>query len=391
LNRRNTIFNQITQLLNRRGFWRIVNRYEGDRYVKSMTCWQEMQILLFSLVKDLVSFRDVEACLKSNADKWEHIGLTSVARSTLADALALRPYKIFEDLFYQFLDKCQRLAPRHDFRVKVPVFTHDSTLISVCLSSFPWARYRRRKGGLKLHMLLDHDGYLPSFIRMTDGKVHDVRVVKDAEYDFPALPPDSILTIDRGYTDFGWLHSLHTTGVTFVILAKSNMAYHLVGQHKEPNGKRGIIRDHEVEMSNFYERKAYPEKLRLIQYYNKELNKNLVFLTNNFTLSATTIAALYKGRWEIETFFKWIKQHLKIKTFYGTSENAVMTQVWIAMILYLLLSFIKFQVRYAYTMLELLRVIRERLLGFESLIELLRVNYERLRSLRSAPVQLSFY
>ena len=350
-----------------------------------------MQILLFSLVKDLVSFRDVEACLKSNTDKWEHIGLTSVARSTLADALALRPYKMFEDLFYQFLDKCQRLAPRHDFRVKVPVFTHDSTLISVCLSSFPWARYRRRKGGLKLHMLLDHDGYLPSFIRMTDGNVHDVRVVKDAEYQFPALPPDSILTIDRGYTDFGWLHSLHTTGVTFVILAKSNLAYHLVGQHKEPNVKRGIIRDQEVEMSNFYERKAYPEKLRLLQYYNKELNKNLVFLTNNFTLSATTITALYKGRWEIETFFKWIKQHLKIKTFYGTSENAVMTQVWIAMILYLLLSFIKFQARYAFTMLELLRVIRERLLGFESLIELLRVNYERLRSLRSAPVQLSFY
>jgi hypothetical protein len=379
------------QLLNRKGFWRIVNRYEGDRYVKRMTCWQELQILLYALVKDLVSFRDMQASLMSHADKWAHIGLTSVARSTLSDALAKRPYKMFEDLFYLFLDKCERLAPRHDFGLKVPVFTQDSTLISVCLSSFPWARYRKRKGGLKLHMLLDHDGYLPSFIRMTDGKVHDIRVVKDAEYEFPALPPDSILTIDRGYIDYGWLHSLHTQGITFVILAKSNMAYTVVGQHKEPNEKRGIIGDDEVELSNFYEKKAYPTRLRRIRYYSKEHDKILVFLTNNFTLSASTIAALYKGRWEIETFFKWIKQHLKIKTFYGTSENAVMTQVWIAMILYLLLSFIKFQARYAFTMLELLRVIRERLLGFESLIELLRVNYERLRSLRSAPVQLAFY
>jgi hypothetical protein len=373
------------QLLNRKGFWRIVNRYEGDRYVKRMTCWQELQILLYALVKDLVSFRDMQASLMSHADKWAHIGLTSVARSTLSDALAKRPYKMFEDLFYLFLDKCERLAPRHDFGLKVPVFTQDSTLISVCLSSFPWARYRKRKGGLKLHMLLDHDGYLPSFIRMTDGKVHDIRVVKDAEYEFPAL------TIDRGYIDYGWLHSLHTQGITFVILAKSNMAYTVVGQHKEPNEKRGIIGDDEVELSNFYEKKAYPTRLRRIRYYSKEHDKILVFLTNNFTLSASTIAALYKGRWEIETFFKWIKQHLKIKTFYGTSENAVMTQVWIAMILYLLLSFIKFQARYAFTMLELLRVIRERLLGFESLIELLRVNYERLRSLRSAPVQLAFY
>ena len=244
-------------------------------------------------------------------------------------------------------------------------------------------------------MLLDHDGCLPSFIRMTNGKVHEIRVVRDAEYDFPALPPDSILTVDRGYIDYAWLHSLETQGVTFIIPAKSNMAYRVAGQHEEPNKKPGgIEQDQLIEFTNYYEQNSYPQKLRLIRYRHidskgKELEMEV--LTNDLTLAATTIAALYKGRWEIETFFRWIKQNLKIKTFYGTSENAVMTQVWVAIILYLLLSFIKFQTRYGYSMLELLRVIRERLLGFESLLELLLVNYERLKLHQSFGEQLAFY
>lgn len=382
------------QLLHDKGFWQIVSKYDGDKYCKKLMCSQELTVLLFAMIKDLSSFRDISTGLKAHMDKWQHMGVQTVARSTLSDALARRPYQIFEELFYRFLEKCHRHSPEHSFRVKVPVFTQDATLVSLCLSAYKWAKYRRRKGAMKLHMLLDHDGCMPSFIRMTSGKVHEVRVVKDAKYDFPALPPDSIITIDRGYMDYGWLYSLAQQDVTFIIRSKCNMAYRIVGQHAEPNKKRGILADQLIEFTNYYEQKSYPEKLRLIRYRYADTKGNeqeIEVLTNNLTLAATTIAGLYKGRWEIETFFRWIKQNLKIKSFYGTSENAVMTQVWVAIIVYLLLSFIKHQTRYAYSLLELLRVIRERLTGFESLLELLRVNYERLKKCQSIGEQLAFY
>ncbi len=382
------------QLLHNKGFWQIVTKYDGDKYCKKLSCSQELSILLFAMIKDLSSFRDIGTGLKVHMDKWAHLGIQTVARSTLSDALARRPYQIFEEIFYRFLEKCHQHAPGHNFRVKVPVFTQDATLVSVCLSAYKWAKYRRRKGALKLHMLLDHEGCMPSFIRMTSGKVHEVRVMKDAKYDFPALPPDSIITIDRGYMDYAWLYSLAQQNITFIIPAKSNMAYRTAGQHAVPNKKRGILYDTLITFTNFYEQKAYPQQLRLIRYRYKDTKgklQTIEVLTNNMHLAATTIADLYKGRWEIESFFRWIKQNLKIKTFFGTSENAVMAQVWVAMMLYLLLMFIKYQTRYAYSMLELLRVIRERILGFESLLELLRVNYERLRKQISFGEQLAFY
>lgn len=382
------------QLLYDKDFYQIVNRYDGDRYCKKLSCSQELTVILFAMIKDMSSFRDISTGLKTHMEKWSHLGIQTVARSTLSDALARRPYQLFEDLFYRFLEKCHQRTPGHTFRLKVPVFTLDATLVSLCLSSFKWAKYRRRKGALKLHMLLDHDGYLPSFIRMTNGKVHEIRVVKDGKYEFPVLPPDSILTVDRGYMDYQWLHSLKEQGVTFIIPAKSNMAYQVAGQHEEPNEKRGIISDQLIEFTNYYERRVYPEKLRLIRYRyidTKGKEQEIEVLTDNMTLAATTIAGLYKERWEIETFFRWIKQNTKIKTFYGTSENAVMTQVWVAIILYLLLSFIKFQTRYGFSMQELLRVIRERLMSFESLLGLLRVNYERLKMTQSLGEQLAFY
>jgi Transposase DDE domain/Domain of unknown function (DUF4372) len=382
------------QVIHGKGFWQIVNKYDGDRYSKKLTCSQELTVLLYAMIKDMTSFRDIQTGLKTHMEKWPHLGIQTVARSTLSDALARRPYQMFEELFFRFLEKCHRHTAGHSFRVKVPVFTQDATLVSLCLSSFKWAKYRRRKGALKLHTLLDHEGCLPSFIRMTNGKVHEIRVVKDAQYDFPALPPDSILTIDRGYMDYAWLNSLDLQGITFIIPSKCNMAYQVVGQHKEPNKKRGILEDQLIEFVNYYEQKAYPQRIRHIRYRyidTKGKEQEIEVLTNNMDLAASTISALYKGRWEIETFFRWIKQNLKIKSFYGTSENAVMTQVWVAMILYLLLSFIKFQTRYGYSMLELLRVIRERVLGFESLLELLRVNWERLKLNQSYGVQTAFY
>jgi hypothetical protein len=356
-----------------------------------MDCWQQLLVLLYAQIKELKSLRDIETSLRSHADKWNHIGLESVARSTLADANSDRPHQMFGELFYAFLEKCQQIAPKHGFKVNMPVFTLDSTTISLCLSSFPWARYRKRKGAMKLHMLLDHEGCLPSFVSMSDGKCHDVRFARNKDFGLPALPPDSILTIDRGYIDYNWLYSLHEQGTIFIVRSKRNMKYDIAGQHKIPNKTRGILSDDVIELSNFYQSESYPDQLRLIRFYDKYEEKELEFITNNFTLAASTIASLYKGRWEIETFFKWIKQHLRIKTFLGTSENAVMTQVWVAMILYILLSFIKFQTKCAYSMLELLRIIRELLLEPKSILEILRVNVDEMIKNSKMPIQLAFY
>lgn len=381
------------QLLSRREFKKIVDSYESDKYTKTMNCWQQLMILLFAQIKDLSSLRDIETTIKSRADRWESIGVTSAARTTLSDANAGRTSKIFEDLFYRFLGQCQQISPKHGFRVSMPVFSHDATLIPLCLSVFPWARYRKRKGAMKLHMLLDHNGYLPSFIRMTEGKCHDVNIVKREQYSFPALPPDSILTVDRGYIDYDWLHSLEETGVLFIIREKRNMAYRIIGQHAEPVSNRGIIRDELIKFTNFYEKKAYPKPLRRITYrYTDDKGKEQIItvITNNMKHAASTIASLYKGRWEIETFFRWIKQNLRIKSFIGTSENAVMTQVWVAMILYLLLTFIKFQTRFKASITELLRIFREVLLEKKSIIEYLRMNWAELFVFRQKHVQLSF-
>lgn len=391
--KKNTIFGQIVQLLSRREFKKIVDSYNGDKYTKRMDCWQQLMILLYAQMKDLVSLRDIETAINSRKDEWIDIGVESAARSTFSDANAIRSCTIYENMFFSFLSQCHSISPNHGFRVSMPVFSHDSTLIPLCLSVFPWARYRKRKGAMKLHMLLDHDGYLPSFISMTNGKCHDVNVVKKPEFNFPDLPPDSILTVDRGYIDYQWLNSLLRKGIIFIIRSKSNMAYHVVGQHAEPVENRGIISDEIIEFTNHYEKEAYPERLRRITYKYTDTNGNeqiITVITNDFRLAASTIASLYKGRWEIETFFRWIKQNLRIKSFLGTSENAVMTQVWAAMILYLLLSFIKYQTRFRASITELMRIFREVLLDRSSLIEYLRTTWSQLIQNQQKSLQLSF-
>ncbi len=333
--------------------------------------------------------REIVTSLRSHSDKWTRLNLESVARSTLSDANAKRSSKIFEEVFYKLLAQCRLVSPHHSFRLSMPVFSQDATLVPLCLSMFPWAKYTKRKGAMKLHMLLDHEGCLPSFVRMTNGKVHEINVVRKTAYGFPELPPDSILTVDRGYTDYRWLYSLHSKGVLFIIPAKKNMAYEVFGQQP---AKRNIITDQTIGFTNFYEKKHYPEKLRLIRYRFTDkdgIEREAQVITNNLSQAASTIATLYKGRWEIETFFRWIKEHLKIKTFVGTSQNAVMTQVWAAMILYLLLSFIKFQTRFLPPLSELLRIIREILLENKSLIQYLRLNWDGYIKLKSIPIQLS--
>jgi len=387
---RNTVFQQLLQLLSRYDFKKCVNHHEGDKYTKRFDCWQQLIVLLFAQAKGLDSLRDIEVSLRSHYKKWYHLGLTSVAKSTLADANSNRSSDIFQDVFYSLLAKCRELAPKHKFKFKNTLYTFDSSLFTLCLSLFSWAKYRTKKGAFKLHTLLDHSGYLPSFFLITDAKCHDINVVKDDTYGFPTLSPDSIILVDRAYIDYKWLYSLAIQKLFFVTKAKSNMKYEVTGQQDVPKNK-GIISDQIIKLTGFYKKKDYPDTLRLITYVDKKTGEVHVFLTNNFKLAARTIADLYEARWDIETFFKWIKQNLKIKSFLGTSKNAVMTQIWVAMIYYLLLRFIKFQTKCSHTMHELTRIVGELLLENIYLIETLRITFDQYKQVKRKQIQLSLF
>ena len=377
---RNTVFSQLMQLICQYRFKKCVDQYEGDKYTKRFSCWQQLIVLLFAQAKSLTSLRDIELSLKSHMKKWYHLGLKTVAKSTLSDANNNRSADIFRDTFYSLLEKCRELSPRHGFRFKNPLYSFDSTLIDVCLSLYPWATYRTKKGAFKVHTLLDHNGYLPSFMVITDGKTHDINVVKDDSYGFPSLSPDSILLIDRAYIDYNWLYSLTRSKLFFVIKAKSNMKYTVLGQ-QEVTKNKGIVSDCLIMLSGVASHENYPDKLRLVTYVDQETGELHVFITNNFKLAARTIADLYKSRWAIEIFFKWIKQNLKIKSFLGTSKNAVMTQIWAAMIYYLLLSFIKFQTKCRHSLHELTRIVGELLLYSIYLVEILTIPFDRFKTI----------
>ena len=385
--KRNTVFSQLLQLICQYRFKKCVDHYDGDRYTKTFSCWQQFLVLLFAQAKGHTSLRDIEVSLRSHHDKWYHLGLTGVARSTLADANNKRDADIFKDVFYTLLEKCRELSPRHGFKFKNPLYSFDSTLIDVCLSLYPWATYRKKKGAFKLHTLLDHSGYLPSFMVLTDGKTHDITVVKNESFGFPSLSPDSILLIDRAYIDYTWLYSLARQKLFFVMKVKSNMQYAVLGQQDVPK-KKGVISDCRIRLTGLSSQKKYPKTLRLVTYVDQETGKTHEFFTNNFKLAARTIADLYKSRWQIETFFKWIKQNLKIKSFLGTSKNAVMTQIWAAMIYYLLLSFIKFQTKCRHSLRELTRIIGEILLDYVYLLDILTVSFEKFKAVKRKHRQL---
>jgi hypothetical protein len=387
---RNTVFSQVLQLICQYRFKKCVERYEGDKYTKRFSCWQQLIVLLFAQAKGYTSLRDIVVSLVSHERKWYHLGLTNVARSTLADANNGRDAAIFKDVFYGLLDKCRELAPRHTFRFKNPLYTFDSTLINVCLSLYPWATYRKKKGAFKLHTLLDHSGYLPSFMVLTDGNTHDINVVKDASYGVPALSPDSILLVDRAYIDYNWLYSLTQNKLFFVTRMKKNMKYTVLGQQEIPNNI-GVFEDRRVKLSNYYQSRYYPAPLRLVTVADSESGELITFLTNNFRLNAQTISELYRSRWQIEIFFKWVKQNLKIKSFLGTSQNAVMTQIWAAMIYYLLVSFIKFQTKCRHSLHELTRIIGELFFDSVNLIEILTIPFNRFKLVTQQGIQLSLF
>jgi hypothetical protein len=338
--------------------------------------------ILYSQITQKDSLRDIVTGLSTHVSRWYHLGITGIHKSTLSDANAKRDYRIFEGLFYHLLTRCKNLTPKHKFRFKNPLYTIDASTIDLCLSVFPWAKFRTTKGAIKLHCLYDHSGALPTFLTVTDGKRHDVRVVKDNT--FP-LSPDSIISVDKAYIDYTWLHSLDEQGVWFVTRAKSNIDYAVVGQH--PISGKGVLSDERISLQGQLTKAKYSKELRLIRYYDEEREKMLTFLTNNFKLAATTIAQIYKSRWQIELFFKWIKQNLKIKSFLGTSKNAVLTQIWVAMCYYLLLTYIKYQTKYSFSLLQLSRVIREMLFERNALIDILTLKPDRLKMRGEEPLQ----
>jgi len=371
----NTVFRQLVNLIPSRQFHDEVERKGANRYTKHFTAWNQLIVNLYAQVSGKKSLRDIVTGLNVQHWAWYHLGLKNISRSQLSYVNARRDYRLFQGLYYHLFSRCVSLAPKHRFKFNNPLHVLDSTLVHLCLDVFPWAKYRKRKGALKIHTLLDLQGTIPSFMVVTDGRQHDLKVAK--QVDLP-LSPDSILVVDKGYIDFTWLYGLHLRKVFFVTRAFDNCSYKVIGQHGPADGKT-VLNDQSILLRGSKSYRRYPHRLRLITYFDEITDKTLTFMTNNFQLSAKTIAQIYKARWDIELFFKWIKQNLKIKTFLGTSPNAVLVQIWTALIYYLLLAFIKFQTQYQFTLLHFTRVLKEALFQKVDIIALLKLSPNRFK------------
>jgi hypothetical protein len=356
MNTGKTLFAQIMDFLPWKTFHRIVARHGGDKGVRTLTCAEQFRAMAFAQLTYRESLRDIEACLLAQAAKLYHMGFREpVARSTLADANELRDWRIWESFAGRLIIQARELYVSEDLGLDLSntVYALDSTTIDLCLSVFPWANFRTTKAAVKMHTLLDLKGNILSFIHVSDGKLHDVHAL-----DLLVPEPGAIYVMDRGYVDFARLHVLHLAGSFFVTRTKSNMDFHRI--YSAPTDRdTGIICDQTIGLDGFYTKQDYPAQLRRVRFKDPETGKTLVFLTNQMTFPAVTICALYKNRWHVELFFKWIKQHLRIKRFFGTSENAVKTQIWIAVSVYVLVAIIKKRLNLdasLYTLLQILSV-----------------------------------
>ncbi|MCY4361512.1 MAG: IS4 family transposase [Gammaproteobacteria bacterium] len=352
----NFVFSQLMAHLPMHTFRRCVARYRGHHKVKAFSCLDQFLCLAFAQLTYRESLRDIEACLRAQHHKLYHLGFRSaVSRNTLANANQTRDWRIYADFAHALIHTARQLYLDEDFGIELKhtVYALDATTIDLCLSVFPWARFRTTKGAIKLHTLLDLKGNIPTFIHISDGKLHDVNVL-----DLLLPEPGALYIMDRGYLDFGRLYTLHQAAAFFIVRAKSNWRYRRLYSHPVDNAT-GLKCDQTVVLTGFYAAKHYPDKLRRIKLTDPETGKHLVFLSNNFALPAQTITQLYRCRWQVELFFKWIKQHLRIKAFYGTSENAVKTQIWTAVSVYVLVAIIKKRLNIPlslYTILQILSV-----------------------------------
>ena len=368
MNTGRTIFSQVMDFIPLNEFRHCVERYQGNYKIKSFSCGDQFLCMAFAQLTYRESLRDIQACLRAAQQKLYHMGIRGkVSRNTLAHANQVRDWRIYADFAHVLIQKARILYAHESFGIELAhtVYALDATIIDLCLSLFPWALFRKRKGAVKLHALLDLRGNIPTIVVMTHGRVHEVTVLDEIP-----IEAGAIYILDRGYTDFARLYHIHQSSAFFVTRAKRNFQFdRLYSQHVDK--ATGLQCDQIISLHGFYAKKDYPEKLRRIRFFDATQNRRLVFLTNNFTLPALTIAQLYKCRWQIELFFKWIKQHLRIKAFYGTSENAVKTQIWIAISVYVLVAIIKKQLHLDRSLYTILQILSITLLEKTSLLQIL--------------------
>ena len=347
-----TVFAQLLKLVPRHEFEGLAREHGSGRKARKLTRWSQFVAMGMAQLAGRSSLRDIVSNLSAQSRKLYHLGAGEVSRSSLSRVNADKPWELYEALFGRLLSRCQASSPGHGFRFKNKLHSLDATVIDLCLSMFPWAKFRRAKGALKVHVGMDHEGRLPTFVAVTEGRTSDIEVARTLR-----LPKGSIVAADRAYLDFEWINSLILQGVFLVTRLKKGIRYRVV-ERRGANRRQGVTSDQTIEFTSARGRKRCPRRLRRIGCRDLETGKHCVLLTTNFQLSAKTIADIYRSRWQVELFFKWIKQNLKVKSFVGTSRNAVMTQLWIAMCMYLLVSHLKFASRLGWSRAEILRLLQ---------------------------------
>ena len=348
------VFTQLIRLVHRQSFARYVERYNGNYRVKSFTCWHQFFCMSFGQLTQRESLRDIVNCLQAHEKKLYHLGLTQgIKRSTLSDANECRDYRIYQDLAYALIKKARNLyqGELEDVDLDNVIYALDSTTIELCLEVFWWAKFRKHKAAVKLHTLLDVRCEIPCSIHVSDGKFHDVNVLDILEFE-----PEAFYVMDRGYIDWHRLHRIHRAGAFFVVRAKKNLAFERL-YSKPVDKSTGLRCDQTIRLKGHYAARDYPDYLRRIKYYNKEHEVTYVYLTNHFDAKPMEIATLYLNRWKVEIFFKWVKQHLRIKRFWGESPNAVKTQIWIAVCTFVLVAILKHRLKTPHSLNEMLQIL----------------------------------
>lgn len=348
----NTVLHQMLHFVPRWEFDKLVKRHKGNHRVRRFPCWALFVCHVYAQLARQISLRDLETTIRSKLRAMIHLGVSGFSRSTMAEANERRPYQVFEELFYLMYERCQQRAPAHKFRLRHKLYTLDATTVDLCLSVFRWAKFRKTKGALKIHTLLDHQGHIPRCVIITDGKTHEIKVARKLR-----LEADSILIIDKAYIDYCWLYQIHLQQAWFVTRLKSNALYRVI-RRLPVDRASGITSDQIIQITGT-KADCIPIELRRVRFVNPEDGHAYEFLTNIMHLTARQIADIYKERWQVELFFKWIKQNLRIKNFYGTSENAVKTQIWIAVSVYVLVAILKKRLNIPaslYTILQILSV-----------------------------------
>ena len=387
MNQDKYVFAQVLQFLDRNHFNYLVRKYQGDRYIKHYSTWNQLLTLIFGQLSRSASLRDCVLALQAHRSKLYHLGVgKTVTRSNLSKANEQRDYRIFEDYAYYMITEARRKRDGKISGIEAHIYALDSTTIALCLSLFEWAKFRKKKGGIKVHTLFDVVAGVPTFVHITEANVHDVNAMDEIPYEVGAF-----YIFDRGYNDYSRLYTIHRLGATFILRAKNNVKYKRISWIRRL--QHNVLSDSKIQFIGPYKKDEYPEPLRLIKYWDEENKREFTFLTNNFELTALEIAELYRQRWQIELFFKWLKQHLKIKHFYGTSFNAVKIQVYVAIITFCLVAILQHDMKLELTTYEVLHVLSVSLTTKMHLVDLLnKTNFqndkERLDS--SEPLLFNF-